>query len=499
MRSNFARFPEIVFIDGTYKLFKAGLTLMLIVIQDNGGRTKFAGVGILVNETRAVVEWFLTCFKNSNKNECTKIKGFMTDKDLLERDVLREIFPGVPLFICQFHVLKVFSREINCQKLSITNDERIAALKILDKMVKSDCETMYNKWHDEFVKVAPKPVQEYFDKNWSPIKTEWTKYNVFHGNCGNLTNNRLESINSKIKGFLSRFNSLISFIKDFFKWHTYRNLEISYKDIQFKLRRQVHHTDDELTSINKCYEERFIDYAYKKVAKHLRNSEYVTLRTRNDQYKECTIRYLEETIYVTPQSCSCFEFWSIMIPCEHIFAVRRHYEMPLFSEDLCNERWKKDVSTCTTLPNSESPITNQIHCTSIKRLKTLSIGQKRQQLQIITNEIISVVSEQSNAKFKEKEDFLKRLLELWKLNKEVLLSTSICTETVQKQELEDVNTINDSLQSMMLNNDKVDENQENITQIINPTTIKRIGRVKGSSLCTLQTNKMKKKNKKTNK
>ena len=52
---------------------------------------------------------------------------------------------------------------------------------------------------------------------------------------------------------------------------------------------------------------------------------------------------------------------------------------------------------------------------------------------------------------------------------------------------------------MMLNNDKVqDENQENIMQIINPTPVKRIGRVKGSSLCTIQINKMRK-NKKTKK
>ena len=186
MRSNFTKFPEIVFVDGTYKLFQAGFILMLIVIEDGSGRTKFAGVGILSNETRTVIEWFFTYFKNSNAAACDNIKGFMTDKDLLERDLISQIFQRVPLFICQFYVLKVFSREVNCQKMSITNEKRIESLKIIDKTVKGENEDTYNKWYNKFVEVVPELVQTCFNKTWAPIKQEWTKYSIFQGNCGNL-------------------------------------------------------------------------------------------------------------------------------------------------------------------------------------------------------------------------------------------------------------------------------------------------------------------------
>ncbi|KFM81456.1 hypothetical protein X975_16796, partial [Stegodyphus mimosarum] len=46
---------------------------------------------------------------------------------------------------------------------------------------------------------------------------EWTRINWMHGNFYNATNNRLESLNSKLKSVIAKFSTLQSFIDDFFK------------------------------------------------------------------------------------------------------------------------------------------------------------------------------------------------------------------------------------------------------------------------------------------
>ncbi|KAH0535040.1 hypothetical protein KQX54_012372 [Cotesia glomerata] len=63
MRHDFKLFPEIVFVDGTYKLFKRDFTLMLFVVEDGDGETQIVGVGILANEEKLT----LTCLELLDK------------------------------------------------------------------------------------------------------------------------------------------------------------------------------------------------------------------------------------------------------------------------------------------------------------------------------------------------------------------------------------------------------------------------------------------------
>ena len=61
----------------------------------------------------------------------------------------------------------------------------------------------------------------YFNDNWHPIRNEWVLGWVLgmKSNCGsflNFTNNRLESINGKLKQVLNLYSSLEEFIDRFF-------------------------------------------------------------------------------------------------------------------------------------------------------------------------------------------------------------------------------------------------------------------------------------------
>ena len=131
----------------------------------------------------------------------------MADKDVKERDVIREVFPRASVLICLFHTC-VHSVE----KLPVINGNYNGTANYV---LASNLDE-YNELYTSF-STCPKAVVDYFNLNWHPIKEEWVM--GFKAECGsflNFTNNRLESINGKLKQVISRRSSLQEFIIKFF-------------------------------------------------------------------------------------------------------------------------------------------------------------------------------------------------------------------------------------------------------------------------------------------
>ena len=66
--------------------------------------------------------------------------------------------------------------------------------------------------------ILPQPVLwNIFKQNWDPIREEWViGHMVSTGSFLNRTNNRLESLNGKLKQVIKKYSSLENFIKEFF-------------------------------------------------------------------------------------------------------------------------------------------------------------------------------------------------------------------------------------------------------------------------------------------
>ena len=83
-------------------------------------------------------------------------------------------------------------------------------------MVYAPSEQKYMELYSQFKGCAPSVV-EYFEQNWHPIRKQWTmgmKYST--GNFLNGTNNRLESLNAKLKFVTSCYSSQEEFVDKFF-------------------------------------------------------------------------------------------------------------------------------------------------------------------------------------------------------------------------------------------------------------------------------------------
>ena len=112
-----------------------------------------------------------------------------------------------------------FRREISCEKMGITSGQRQLSLELVQKMAYSSTEEEYAKVHSEFQRDVPKVVKKYFEECWHHIRKEWVMgLKAESGSFLNTTNNRLESINGKLKQVISRHSSLEKFIDSFLRF-----------------------------------------------------------------------------------------------------------------------------------------------------------------------------------------------------------------------------------------------------------------------------------------
>ena len=101
--------------------------------------------------------------------------------------------------------------------MKINIAQRNSCLEFIQQMTYSRCEADYNATYSEFCASAPQPVKDYFNKNWHPIREEWVMaFKSSVPNFQNSTNNRLESLNGKLKSVINLYSSMEEFIKHFF-------------------------------------------------------------------------------------------------------------------------------------------------------------------------------------------------------------------------------------------------------------------------------------------
>ena len=215
--------------DATYKLLDLQFPVYVFACEDSNGSTEIVGLGLLASEDAPSVKWLMETFQKHNP-EITNTRIVMADKDINERDTIKDIFPHLNVLICLFHTLKTFKREVNVEKMNITMAQKNSCLEYISKLAYSKSNNDYNDIHRQFLATSPAPVKEYFEQNWHPIRKEWVMGYMFStGNFLNRTNNRLESLNGKLKQVIGRHSSLETFIREFFMVLSVLRNERSYK------------------------------------------------------------------------------------------------------------------------------------------------------------------------------------------------------------------------------------------------------------------------------
>lgn len=101
--------------------------------------------------------------------------------------------------------------------MGISAAQRITALEIIQKIAYSGSLAIYTENYNLLLSTSSKSVIEYFNANWHTIKDDWVMGLKFScGNFMNNTNNRLESLNGKLKVVITRYSSLEEFLDKFY-------------------------------------------------------------------------------------------------------------------------------------------------------------------------------------------------------------------------------------------------------------------------------------------
>ena len=111
MTKTFAAFPELLFVDATYKLNDLRMPVYIMLVEDGNGKTEIVCIRIVNQEDNQTITKMLESFKKHNDN-WEKVECIITDKDMTEGQVLREQHPQAVLQICLFHMLKAMRIEI---------------------------------------------------------------------------------------------------------------------------------------------------------------------------------------------------------------------------------------------------------------------------------------------------------------------------------------------------------------------------------------------------
>ena len=338
MRTVYGSYPEVLLFDATYKLTDLRMPLYLLMAIDGNGHSEIVGVYLTVNETATSLRQMLAAFKRLNDSwERTSV--IMTDKDMTERSVLAEVFPDATLQLCLFHTLRSFKREFSMEKMGLRAGMRDNVLDILAGMAHASSPTVFDEKYEMLKDLQLQPVVEFFNKNWLGIKHEWaTCFKNDHFTLGELTNNRLESMNGKIKSVCSRFATLDTFFTEFFAVLRVLRGERTHGHIMQRIRTPGR-PDDALTADDKRYIDHVTPYAFAQIRKQLVLRDSVKLAADGSGRFETS----EGLIVATETSCHCSFAVTRKMPCRHIFAVRKGKGLSSFEPTLAAERWSAKV------------------------------------------------------------------------------------------------------------------------------------------------------------
>ena len=411
MKESFAAFPELMCIDATYKLLELCFPVYVMVCIDSNGQTEVVAACILVAENAQSIAWMMNTFKLHNE-AWNKIRVIMADKDISERDIIKSSIPDAAVLICLFHTLRSLRRELTCEKMGITAGQRTACLKMVQKLAYASSAAKYNELYEEFQRDSPKEVVAYFNKNWHPIKDEWVL--GMKSDCGsflNFTNNRLESLNGKLKQVIDHHSSLEDFMDKFFITLNAFRRERDHKVANMFQKVKVSYFNDD--SPESHYSKFLSNYATQFVHKQLHLAHKVSAITADgDSYLVDTTEGQKK---LTTFSCEYIFNKSMRLPCRHIFALRNKLDQPLFDVTLCDKRWSATYYRSThRMFSGCSADAPMVTVTSEKHQQALSQHQKFREASLITTELASLASMVSNVHYERRIELLKKLVDFWK-------------------------------------------------------------------------------------
>ena len=187
-------------------------------------------------------------------------------------------------------------------------------LEILQKITYAHSTKQYDALCSELRATKIQSVIDYFEENWHRIHVQWVEgLKAANLTFLNRTNNRIESINQKIKSVCSKISSLGKFFDELLlAIQALRDIR-DHRAIMTMQKRPAVNFDEE--SVESSYMHALTSYAFSFVLKQIKLVEKVKLPEAVNYDETVELSSTSARIKVTHDSCECTFWTSMQLPC----------------------------------------------------------------------------------------------------------------------------------------------------------------------------------------
>ncbi|XP_064101843.1 uncharacterized protein LOC135212403 [Macrobrachium nipponense] len=228
MKEALVKFPEVLLLDGTYRINNTKMPLYTFMVEYGYGCSIPVGHFFVANEN---METIAAGFESLKKSVGVKILSqnqvFLVDKDFTEIGLVRKYFPESAIHLCLFHVFKTFRSETT----KILGKNRNEITELVEKIVYCSTEETYEELYAQLLVKTTSQFEEYLKKkNWHECRhmwvSAWRKKTV---TFGNRTTNRLESFHHKLKEVMKSMQSVAECVRGLVRFSNRKEFEIEHR------------------------------------------------------------------------------------------------------------------------------------------------------------------------------------------------------------------------------------------------------------------------------
>ena len=198
---------------------------------------------------------------------------------------MEDKFPNATIEICLFHVLKAVKSKVN--SMNMNKQAKQCCKEWMQTLCYSWNKTDFNKNYDKMKqdKNINNNFLKYFNENWFNIKKMWVQaYRNQHFNIADTTNNRLESLNQKLKQIIAKNSPIHQFYNNLKLFLRHSEIVLNFKKFQAKYKKSFYLKDDNLNTVISMYKIHLTEFAVMKIAKHLYNAFHLKYKCTQKTY-----------------------------------------------------------------------------------------------------------------------------------------------------------------------------------------------------------------------
>lgn len=339
-RIDYDAFGDVVVFDSTYRVNKYNLPFIPFVGVNNHGSTVIFACAIVADEKIATYEWVLKRFLDCM---CQKHpKGLITDSDNSMRRAIATVMPNSEHRLCTWHIEQNMARHLRPKMISDFRvlvhatysaeefEEKWVEFKLKHKVAED------NQWLGRMYNLR---------KNWAAAYTKGMYF------LGMKSNQRSESLNSKLHRHLDRKMSLVLLVEHY--EHCLSRMRHREAELDSKASQSVPFTANDASLIEKDAARIFTPSVFKKLKMDIIKSKdcevidcideeniikyIICMKGKIDKITILTCSYVESSL--KNMSCTCKKMECESLPCQHMFTIMDYLNLQAIPDVCVVPRW----------------------------------------------------------------------------------------------------------------------------------------------------------------